>query len=627
MSRALSVEIPQPVPVSDPKPDGQVMPIALEPGTEIFTLPFHLCHRFLHDSQLSAVSQTHFAEEALTAMGLSSYSNISLSNITPDVLSDAGFARSSENEQLWLKDQLERSKYWVFNTGYPTMAGLLRWFMQIYQSEPNYELAQPSMILEAARRAINARQQAGLFSTAASLHTPSYLSGPATRSLSTYHSMASHLERRPSSAMPHHSSIQDHRPLDRSAERYHPARQEHHQVSAEVTLPADFIQAHRGSTEPITTAPIRIPVTIDLEINRPDPRDTQVRFYPQIEQRQELPFWVTPQMPHTPLPMHIAPQVSDTTMQVRPAIQQGLLPVTPSIAHTSMAVSPTISAGFMQVTPDIMQARMAVQPAISTGLMPVTPDITDGRMLVSSTFTPTTLPLSAEFAPATFSVTPTFTQANLQIEPALRPAQLAITSTIEPTDLPIRPTWTPATPVRAQLAIEPPPTQAQTPRPQSPEIPPRATPASTPAIRWPSAVPTGDLNIPPRRPASQQWSPMPTPRLALPEGIPSGSLTQPRPAHSTPPGAIPTLPLPLAAYPLGPTPVYPIAPTFPAAAFLPQPSYIPPQPLGPLQPPPPTGVTPPTAPQAQPATLRFAPPRQRQQTSPQYQLFDSDTEE
>ncbi|MGL4733657.1 MAG: hypothetical protein ACRCWB_00825, partial [Enterovibrio sp.] len=358
MSQVLPVDIPQPVPVSEPKPDGQVVQITLEPDTEVFTLPFHLCHRFLHNSQLSVMSQTHFAEEALTAMGLSSYSNISLSDITPDVLSDAGFSRSSENEQLWLKDQLERSKYWVFNTGYPTMTGLLRWFMQIYQSEPNYELAQPSVIFEAARRAINARQQAGLFSTATLHHTPSYLSGPATSSLSAYHSMDSHLGRRPSSAMPYHSSIQDHRSLYRSAERYHPARQEHHQVSAEVTLPADFIQAHRGSTDPITTAPIRIPVTIDLEINRPAPRDMQVRLYPQIEQRQELPFWVAPQMPRTPLPMQIAPQVSGTTMQVRPAIQQGLLPVIPSIAHTSMAVSPTISAGFMQVTPDIMQAGM-----------------------------------------------------------------------------------------------------------------------------------------------------------------------------------------------------------------------------------------------------------------------------
>lgn len=728
LSELTPAQIPQPEPVSSMPAGRTPEQITLDPATPIYSLPFHLCHQYLYDLQLCATGQPHFSETALTAMGLQSLQQASVAAVTPSMLIRAGFSPSNEDSRLWLKHQLEQNYYWVFRTGYPTMDALQTWFMQAYGNAPNYRLAGlPEMSVAATSETTMARPPEIPTSTTTEERTTEYLLGPATRSLSTYHSTApfpesrlSHTttrdyrpfeprptEHRPFDYRPFESRPTERRPFDyrqfdRHTEHRRVASQDHYQVPVEVTFPQDLLQTQSSQSAPLTTAPVTIPVVIDLTINRPDPNDMCVNFYPQVEQTQQLPFWVAPQMPQTTLPMHIAPHLSHATMQVQPAITSGQMQVTPSIMPTGMMVQPSITDGQMQVMPSLLPAAMVVTPTITQGqmaimptIMPtgmtVQPSITDGQMQVTPEIMPADMAVSPfiarghmqimpeimptemtvqpsitdgqvqitpEFMPADMTVSPFITRGRMQVVPEIMPADMTVAPTIAPTTMQIDPTLSPAplaitptvastvmqiVPTRAltpvaprQLAIE----QAPEPRPQTarpplqeplqPQIPPQLQPprTQTPVFRWPSAVPTGDLNMLPRRSAPQQCSPIPTPRLALPAGIPSGSLTQPRPPHLTPPGAIPTFPLPLATHPLGPAPTYPATtPTFPAGAFWPQPSYIPPQPLGPLQPPQPAGVTPPTAPPAQSATLRFSPPRQRQQTRMQNSLFDSDTEE
>ncbi|MGL5291661.1 MAG: hypothetical protein ACRC9T_07045, partial [Vibrionaceae bacterium] len=347
LSQLLPAEIPAPEPVSELQ-DGRVpQPIELDPSTPIYSLPFHLGHQFLHDTQLCVTGQLHFVQTALAAMGLQTHADVSLHEITPELLAHAGFARSNEDMNLWLKPQLRHDQYWVFHTGHPTMHDLHSWYVQNYRDAFNYELAPTWMIFESANEAIRARQQASVFSTT-QRRTSDHLLGPATTYLTTYQSTQPlSATRRPSlTSSSHYSSTRYFQPQDSRTTHLHEATQERYQVPAQVTLPSDFISSsHSSQTTPFTTEPIRIPVIIDLAINRPDPRDLQVNLYPQIEQRQELPFYVAPQMPQTALPMYVAPQLTQTTlpMHIAPQLPQARLPmhIEPHVARATMPVHPS----------------------------------------------------------------------------------------------------------------------------------------------------------------------------------------------------------------------------------------------------------------------------------------------
>ncbi|MGL5336095.1 MAG: hypothetical protein ACRC9R_08130, partial [Enterovibrio sp.] len=208
LSRLTPAEIPAPEPVSEPYGGAAPQPIQLEPNTPIFSLPFHLGHQFLHDTQLCATSQLHFVQTALTAMGLQTHADIALHEVTQELLADAGFARSNEDIGLWLKQQLERERYWVFHTGHPTMNELLTWYRHTYGSTPNYELAPTWMIFEAANDARRGMQQASAYSTTTThtSYSSDHLLGPATRRLSLYESTDPLSARRPSFTSTSHYS-------------------------------------------------------------------------------------------------------------------------------------------------------------------------------------------------------------------------------------------------------------------------------------------------------------------------------------------------------------------------------------------------------------------------------------
>ncbi|MGL4679842.1 MAG: hypothetical protein ACRCWC_10745, partial [Plesiomonas shigelloides] len=379
-------------------------------------------HQFLHDTQLCATSQLHFVQTALTAMGLQTHADIALHEVTPELLADAGFARSNEDMDLWLKQQLERERYWVFHTGHPTRNELYTWYRHTYGSTPNYELAPTWMIFEAANDARRATQQASAYSTTTThtSHSSDHLLGPATRRLSLYESTDPLSARRPSfTSTSHYSTTRHFQPLDGHPTDLPPSSlQEHYQVPAQVTLPPDFIQSHGSQMGPFITAPIQIPVTIDLTINRPDPRDMQVIFQPQIEQRQELTFYVEPQMPQARLPMYLDPQLTQTTLPMQ---------ITPHVSHSSMQVYPAIEPGQMHVRPDIAQSGMVVRPHIESGQMRVRPDITQAGMSVVPAITPGQMPVRPAIGPAGMTVTPTFVPTEITLRPTLEPTDWRIT--------------------------------------------------------------------------------------------------------------------------------------------------------------------------------------------------------